>query len=110
VGLSLGGAFFLTLGLLATRIAGVGAWLFRGAKGLWSLEMSVQGVRVTVGEEHYEAGWEAFKPFYETPNLIVIPIRGIGDGLMIPKRCCEGLLDEIRDLLARQTGRQRARA
>jgi hypothetical protein len=98
-----GGLFFL-LGFLATRIAGLGAWLFKTDKRPYSLEfIPERGIKATIASEQNEAPWSAFGPFYETPRLIVLPFRSRADALMVPKRCCEeGQLAELRSLLTRQ--------
>jgi hypothetical protein len=98
------GVMFILIGLIATRLTALGAWLRRSARRPYLVEVSPEGVAVTnEGKERACAGWEPFKPYYETPNLLVLPIRHAGDALMIPKRCCSAeQLAELRDLLTQR--------
>jgi hypothetical protein len=100
----LAGGMFVLIGLIATRVAGAGAWLFQRAWRPYLVEVGPEGVAVTPdGKERVAAGWDAFKPYYETPNLLVLPIRNVDDAVSIPKRCCsQEQLTELRQLL---TGR-----
>jgi hypothetical protein len=97
------GGIFILMGMAATTLAGVGAWVHKRGWRPYLVEVSSEGVAVTTeGSERVEAGWEAFKPFYETPNLLVLPIRNVNDSVAIPKRCCSHeQLSEVRNLLAR---------
>jgi hypothetical protein len=101
----LAGVMFVLFGVFATRIAGAGTWLFKRPWRPFLVEVSQAGVAVTTeGKARVSVGWEVFKPHYETPNLLVLPLRSGADAVAIPKRCCdEKQLAELRELLTRQS-------
>jgi len=103
-GVVLIGGLFGLLGIFATRIAGICAWLFKTDKRSYTLEFgSGDGVKVTIDGEQRGLEWGIFAPCYKTPNLLVLPFLKSADGLIIPKRCCEpGELELLRELLARR--------
>ena len=100
----LAGGLFVLIGLSATRVAGAGTWLFKRAWRPYLVEVSPEGVAVTPeGQGRVFVGWELLKPYYETPNLLVLPIPATADAVAIPKRyCSEEELTELRELLTQQ--------
>ena len=82
------------MGIIVTRLAGLGAWI-RSSRPLLSFEFSLVTALVKIDDEAIELGWESCGYFYETPNLIVLRVPG--DSFAIPKRA--GGSDDILLLL-----------
>src|SRR5262245_51642971 len=64
---------FLVIGAVMPRVGGLGSWLLRYHQP-WSLETNEEGVVHTATGGEVRVKWEALGRFYETPNLIVLPL------------------------------------
>jgi hypothetical protein len=90
------GLIFIAMGLLATRIAGLGAWILIARKSpTYDIEFGDTGVTF-LDKEQVFVPWESFTRWIETKNLLLLvtPL----DILAIPKRGTSSL--ELVDLLS----------
>jgi hypothetical protein len=81
------GTFFLFLGLVASRIAGLGAWLLGCAPQL-DLEITSGGVTFLNTPGTPLVSWDQFTRWHATTRLLVLEI-GWNDALAVPKRSCD---------------------
>jgi hypothetical protein len=103
------GLIILVIWAVLPRVSGLGSWLLRYHEP-WSLETNDEGVVHNARGGEVRAKWEALGRFYETPSLVVLPLRDDLDSLAIPKRCCaEGELTELRELLTKKLGHRAVR-
>ena len=79
-------AFIFIIALGATRLAGFGAWLLKTQKVPFELEIDGRGVAFIDQGEPALVGWEHFRRWFMTPNLLVLV--ALQDTLAIPRRCC----------------------
>lgn len=81
------GALFVILGLLATRVAGLGGWLLKSSREPFLLEVTNEDVAFIRLEARYALAWDRFRRWCLTQNLLIL--IGFGDCLVvIPRRDC----------------------
>lgn len=81
------GAAFVVLGLLTTRIAGLGGWLLKTSRESFLLEVTDEDVAIIRLDGRYALPWGGFRRWCVTQNLLIL--IGLGDCLVvIPKRDC----------------------
>jgi hypothetical protein len=79
-------AFIFIIAIIATRLAGLGAWLLKTQKVPFELEIDARGVTFIDQAEPALVGWEHFRRWFMTPNLLALATSQ--DALAIPRRCC----------------------
>ncbi len=66
-------AGMLTLvGLFATRLAGLGAWLLKTQRSPYELEFDEAGITLMMGHEELSLPWSRFSRWLLTRNLLVL--------------------------------------